>query len=82
MRFQAFDVFLQLLVRRYPHHVPTDHLKGSLCRLSARPNRNQHACNNRAICLNFNATCIQAQLMTTTQNVLEHPEKEIGRAHV
>ena len=72
----------QLLPGRNSCHVPRNHLKRPLCWLPARPNHNQHACDDRAIRLNFNSSRVQTQLMTAAQNMLEHPEKDLDRPPV
>jgi hypothetical protein len=60
------------------HEVKTDHLIGCFGGLSARPQGNQHAGDDRNIHLYFNAISILADQVSTAEDVLEEPEVNLN----
>ena len=73
--FQLFQVRQQLLFIRHACEVVANHLVRPERRLAPSPQADQHAGNDRAVRLNFDAVGRMAQQMPTAQYVLEKPEE-------
>lgn len=69
----------QLFVIRHAAEIPADHFVGTQCWLAPRPQTDQHARDDRAVGLKFNAVLRITQQVTASQHVLEEAEKDFNR---
>lgn len=76
---QLRNVSQQFVLIRHPAKVETNHLVRSQSRLAARPQRDQHARDDRRVRLDFDAVLIVAAQMTAAQHVLEEPKENLDR---
>ena len=67
--FQAIQVAEQFFVVGHAAEVPADHFVSSQRRLTARPETNQHARDDRAIHLNFDAVLRTTQQVPTARAI-------------
>ncbi len=65
----------QFFLGSHAAEVPADHLVSSQRRFATCPKADQHACDNRAVDLHFDAVLRMAQQMTASQKMLEKAKK-------
>jgi hypothetical protein len=75
--FQFFDVSHQLIFVGEAAEVETDHFVRPLRWLPSSPQCDQHAGDDRTVCLDLNAVLVVTQQVTATQHVLEKPEEDL-----
>ena len=75
---QLFQVCQQFLLAGPVHQVVADHLVGAQCRLTARPQTDQHAGDDRAIGLDTDTLGVIAQQVTTAENVFEEAKEQFS----
>ncbi len=69
----------QLVFAGHPAEVKADHFVGSQCWLSACPQTDQHAGDDRAVRLNLDSLSVTTEQLAAAQHVLEESEEYLNR---